>query len=355
MASKSANRILHLPLRPSNPFSFTHTTRPTPALSRRNPAPSIRSISISSPRHASARPSSVARTLSKTGANKPLASPAIMQKEALRKAISSGSAFDFIGLAPETFVTLPSSQRPSWINQFSDRWLWEKTRLMSRGRTALIILYYKFWALRTRSPRQVEKLGTSARLRYRIFEWWDFEILKTRKVVKRLYEEMYNRLADGEVERLEGRVKRDLMASLKGRVMARGQNDRIQWRLERYTKTPRCVGYSVLAPDVSAASKPAWTPTLLQQAVLEVESMQSVKKEKRVTDGKGGWVIKDVSEGPKGQDGWPLPKKVKEYVVLHKHVRDGKSSRWMIWGMTKPTTLYDVKKQLREKLGQAEV
>ncbi|KAG8624273.1 hypothetical protein KVT40_007340 [Elsinoe batatas] len=355
MASKSANRLLHLPLRPPNPFTFSHTAHHTSPLSRRVAPSSRHTFSTSSPRHASARPSSVARTASKTGANKPLGSPALMQKEALRKAIASGSAFDAIGLAPETFVTLPSSQRPSWITQFSDRWLWEKTRLMSRGRMALVILYYKFWALRTRSPREVEKLGTSARMRYRIYEWWDFEILKTRKVVKGLYEEMYTRLADGEVGRLEGKVKRDLMASLKGRVMARGQHDRMQWRLERYTKSPRCVGYSVLAPDASAASKPAWMPTLLQQAVVEVESMQSVKREKRVADGKGGWTIKDVSEGPKGQDGWPLPKKVKEYVVLHKHVRDGKSSRWMIWGMTNPTTLFDVKKQLREKLGQTEV
>ncbi|KAF4548521.1 Hypothetical protein D9617_27g044880 [Elsinoe fawcettii] len=345
MAGLPTRRLLDLSSRSSNTSS--------PLLASLNSArhAPVRTFTTTPRRHASARASSVARASSKTGV-KPMATPSLQQKEALRSAIASGRAFDVMGLAPETFITLPLSERPSWLTAFRDRWLWEKARFMARGKMAFILGYFKFWALRTRSPAQVVRLGTTARMRYRLFEWWDFEMWKVPGVAKGLYEEMYKRLADGEVGKLEGKVKSDLMGSLKGRVASRGRQMGTEWRLVRYMRRPRCVGYSVVAP--SPEGKAAWEQTFLEQAVVELESLQSVKRTKKVADGKGGKEVKDVSEGPKGEDGWPEPSKVREYVVLQKSIVDGRPGKWQIWGMARPTSVADVKAELRERLGQSD-
>ncbi|TKX23093.1 hypothetical protein C1H76_4641 [Elsinoe australis] len=311
----------------------------------------LRPFTTTSPHGARPATAGAARA-SKARAGKAQPSPGLMQKEQMKRMMKDGSAFQAMGLAPETFTTLPLRDRPSFLTDFSTRWLWEKTRLQKRAKQLFALLYFKFWAVRTRSPDAVARLGTNARLRYRLFEWYDFELFRTPRIARELYEEMYRALASGELDGVAGKVKGDLLGSLRGRVEARGKLNSTEWKLVRYTKRPRCVGYSVIMPNPD--SKEPWSQSWLQQAVVEVESLQSVKRIRRVPDGKGGYEFRDVSGGAKDREGWPVPRTVREYVVIQKSVVEGRQGRWMLWGMTKPTTVLDVKRELREKLGLPE-
>ncbi|PNS19683.1 CRAL-TRIO domain-containing protein [Sphaceloma murrayae] len=355
MASAHASRLFQLSHHRPRIYAFEHLDAcpflPLPSASHRHGGPP------SDPRPFSTSPSLPARASSQSGprvgrarAQPAIPSPVKLQKIEMQAAIRSGAAFAAMGVAPDTFITLPLSKRPSFLHNYRDRWTWEVARLRSRMKTVAALAYFKFWIFRTRNPKDVVGLTRSEKLKYRLFEWYGLEMFKVAEIARGMYEKMYEALAEGKVERrLEQTVKDDLMDSLKNRVESRGRLMRTEWRLEEWLSKPKVVSYTVLCPDPSG--KPGWEQSFLQQAVVRMESKQAVRRWIKRMDAKGVFREQVANEESLDKDGWPPAKRVEEYVVLHKSVVDGKQGRWMIWGMTKPTTVLDVKRDLRSRLG----
>lgn len=266
---------------------------------------------------------------------------ALMQKKAQREAMESGKIFDEIGILPDTFVTQRMAERPEWVKAPGDRWLWEKARLKARIIATYQFVVIKYWMVRTRHPDEVRAMGFLERIRYSLAEWHKFELFKSTKIADQLYKDMYKALADGNVEPLHKCAKREIFQSLKSRIAARGATTDTTWSLDKYHHRPRLVSYTAALID---PNRPKWAQNWLQQAVVELDTDQSLTRRRTVAgaaakDGQQK-VAQKISSG-----------RVREYFVIQKAVVDGVPGPWQIWGMTQPTSIVDVRRVEAKKMG----
>ncbi|KAF2150373.1 hypothetical protein K461DRAFT_280393 [Myriangium duriaei CBS 260.36] len=260
--------------------------------------------------------------------------------------MASGRMFDEVGVLPDTFVLQPAAERPSWTQAFADRWLWEKARAKDRVIKAYQFIAIKFFMVRLTPPEAHAALPLWSRIKSYFpprSGWYNFQLLQSAMIADALYKDMYTALAAGNLDRVEGKLKRDVLASLRSRVLSRGSHTDTRWKLEKYNAKPRTVAYTVALVD---PNKPKWRQTWMQQAVVEMDTEQSLVRTKRVIRPGGR---EEVVEGKKESGGT-----VREYVVIQKLVVDGVEEGWKIWGMTRATTLADVKKAERKRLGLEE-
>lgn len=194
----------------------------------------------------------------------------------------------------------------------------------------------KYFMVRTKNPADVRGLGFLERLQYRLFNWPQFEIFKVSKIADGLYRDMYTALARGDLESVSDRLKNDILQSLKSRAMSREGVD-TKWTLEKYNRNPRLVSYSIALID---PSKPKWQQSYMQQAVVELDSDQSLTRRKKAAQAGGAPAL-----------GQTTSSRVREYLVIQKDVHDGVPGRWKIWGTTRPTTILDVKREENKKMG----
>lgn len=211
------------------------------------------------------------------------------------------------------------SERPK---NLSERWEWEKARLKARFLSTYQLAAVKYFLVRKHEPGYSSELSGLEKFKYALTGWWKFDVFSSASIAKALYLQMYQGLAKGDAEALKGVVKKDMLSSLVSRIESRGR-ETTEWTLERWIKNPRCVAYQVALID---PNRPKWRQSWMQQAVVVMESEQSL-------------VRKRQGKAEKKEQG-----KVKEYVVIQKEVIDGVDGKWRIWGTTKATTLEDVRK-----------
>ncbi|GAM87043.1 hypothetical protein ANO11243_050640 [Dothideomycetidae sp. 11243] len=228
------------------------------------------------------------------------------------------------------------AERPGWLKDYRDRWLWEKARLKSRFTAFYQFMAVKYFMVRTEHPATVQAMGFLERLQYRLFSWYNFEMWSVTKIADRLYRDMYLALASGDIDSINNKLKKDISQSLKSRVLSRGKNTEAVWTLDKYHHRPRLVAYSVALID---PNKPKWAQSYMQQAVVELDTDQSLTRRKRTLEKQAETAGQNTA------------RRVREYFVIQKSVIDGVGEDWKIWGMTRPTTIQDVRRDLNKQMG----
>lgn len=163
------------------------------------------------------------------------------------------------------------------------------------------------------------------------------------KTAQDLYEQMYHALASGKIDELRPRLCESIHASLSARVANRPPGQRTLWTLHRYVGAPRVVSYRASLFDPGEESH---RRTTSQQVVVRIRSMQSLRKMKKVREGKVVREVLDVGSVA-GDEG----KEVLEYFVVQRMMRKGVPGPWMIWGTTTETTLASLERA--EQLARA--
>ena len=207
--------------------------------------------------------------------------------------------------------------------------------------------FLKFWTIQTRPASEVRALPWYKRWHHRLFVTFDFEHRKLPRIAKTLYEEMYTRLADGSIDTMRPRLCENIHASLVDRVQARGPNTKMEWTLHKYRSEPRVVSHRTSLMDRNVAA--GHNKSLLQQAVLRVKSVQSLKRFKKVRQ-KDGKIVDVLDEGSVGgAEG--QGRDVVEYFVVQRMTRKGKKGDWKVWGTTQETTIQMIEAQHRKARG----
>lgn len=160
------------------------------------------------------------------------------------------------------------------------------------------------------------------------FTYYNFESFRVARIGQATYIKMYTALAQGDSDTLRSVTKPGLYETLRHSLLPADRGGR--WRIHRYLKVPKLVAYNVAMPNPDARG---FDMAMVQQAVVEMDTLQSL-------------TTKYDEEGVR-------VKHVREWVVLHKTRKDGKESEWRIWGMTKPTTMEDIKLMELQRLGLA--
>ena len=206
----------------------------------------------------------------------------------------------------------------------------------------------KYWYLATKSPAEVNALTWQRRLYHRLFVWPDFQYFQIRDITCRLYEEMYTRLAKGDVDPMRGRLCASMYDSLTNRIHARPPKTKFEWQRHRYIGWPRVVSHKVMlmSADVGDGTK----ATMIQQAVVRIRSEQSLRRVRRVV-ASDGTMTEELEKGSVG--GGQRGKEVVEYVVVQRSTRKGVAGEWMLWGTTEPTTLDKVEAKEKALKGES--
>jgi len=195
----------------------------------------------------------------------------------------------------------------------------------------------------THPPSYYKNMGWMRWLGSWFVDLYDLERSKLVPNAKQLYEEMYTRFANGSIDAMRPRLCDTIYVSLASRIQARAPNTNLEWKLHRYVGTPWLCSYRVGA--LSDKPVPSDQNNTIQQAVVRIRSMQSLKRSKRIR-GKGGAPTTELVEEGSGEE-----KLVIEYLVIQKMLRKGKPGPWMIWGTTEETTMEKLEAVQKKKMG----
>lgn len=229
---------------------------------------------------------------------------------------------------------------PSLTGNFSGRYKLEKARFIQRFKDIASTGVMKFIYIRDADR-------TRSFLPSRFKTWFRFPHLSRTQIpsiAKGLYEEMYTNFAKGTIDNMRPRLGENIYESLKGRIVSRPPNTSLKWTLHRYVGSPRLVSHRYT--PLTAGVKDKYKQSTLQQAVVRIESMQSLERVRKVRgrDGKVSAVVEEGSSRPEG-------KEVVEYFVVQRMMRKGKVGQWKIWGTTEEMTLEKLEAEEKNKLG----
>lgn len=206
----------------------------------------------------------------------------------------------------------------------------------------------KYFLVKSRPKSEISKLGWSKWFSYHLFgPKPDMDLFKVSGIAQGLYEEMYTKLASGEIESMQRKLCENINNSLSARIAGRPPNTRMQWTLHRYIAKPKLVSFRV---TIMPLNEEVHERTFIAQAVVRIRSMQSLRKVRKVR-GKNGKTEEILEEGSVGGGSGEGGKEVTEYFVVQKMQRRGKPGHWMVWGATNPTTLEKVLADEKRKKG----
>lgn len=208
-------------------------------------------------------------------------------------------------------------------------------------RDVMSFVIVKFYFVRPKSKEDMKALSWSQWLKYRFFVHNDYQLFELPSIAKRLYQEMYERFADGTIDRMQPRMAESIYASLSSKVARRSPNSRVQWKLHKYVGYPWLVSYR---QTVLSTTEPQHMRSTIQQAVVRIKSMQSLKKYKKVRQ-KSGATVEELEEGST-----PDAKPVMEYFVIQKMTKKGYPGPWKVWGTTTETTWDVIKEEDRREI-----
>lgn len=194
----------------------------------------------------------------------------------------------------------------------------------------------------TSEPAYVyEEMGRFRRFLTYFTNQYDLERWKLVENAEKLYSEMYNCFAQGNIDAMRPRLCDTIYQNLASRIQSRAPNTRLEWKLHKYVGKPWVCSYRVGV--LSAKPKPSNEQNVLQQAVVRIKSIQSLKTIKR-TRGKATGTSEESVTGGEEQ------LKV-EYLVIQKMLRKGKPGPWMVWGTTGETTMEKIEEAEKAKKG----
>lgn len=156
----------------------------------------------------------------------------------------------------------------------------------------------------------------------------------------------------GNVESLRPCLCESISDSLSQRIASRPTNTYLDWKLHRYVGSPRLASYRATLLMMNDDKE---KQTTVQQAVVRIRSVQSLRRVKRERQRDGsvrevtdeGSVVGSGVGGANAGEG----KDVTEYFVVQKMIRKGVEGQWMIWGTTGETTLEKLERDRRRELG----
>ncbi|RPA87303.1 hypothetical protein BJ508DRAFT_98291 [Ascobolus immersus RN42] len=219
-----------------------------------------------------------------------------------------------IGLLPHTFIMPRWSNRPSLFGNPKERFTLTKGFVKSKLGTIMEMMIFKW-----KSPMKL-KLGEPKK---------DF--------AKKTYQEMYQHLAEGDIEKLKGITGSGLMDKLIKQIMARPRlaHQKLVWNCR-----------DLKATRVSNRAFHFWGQGIeMRQAVFRMESYQQLKRVK--TDPRNPSKI--IGEAPGKQS---PERKVVEYVVFQKRkIGDTPESSWYLWGSVDETTPDQYREMVRNQPG----
>lgn len=196
----------------------------------------------------------------------------------------------------------------------------------------------------TQPPEVYEEMGRLRRFGTYFHSLYDLERSKIVPNAEKLYAEMYTCFAKGNIDAMRPRLCDNIYGLLASRIQTRAPNTRFEWKVHRYVGKPWLCSYRVGVMDPNP--KPSNENNVLQQAVVRIRSMQSLKKFKR-TRAKGSTNAEEVLEAGSGDE-----KLVIEYLVIQKMLRKGKPGPWKVWGTTDETTMEKIEAAEKKKIGE---
>lgn len=159
----------------------------------------------------------------------------------------------------------------------------------------------------------------------------DFQTSRIPAIAKSLYEQMYSHFAQGNLSPIAPKLCESIYSSLDQRILSRGPNTGVQWQLHRWLSEPKIVSHKYM-PMSLEDNKDKTKQTTIQQVCVRMESLQSLKKIKKVRQ--GGRVVEVLEEGSS-----QVAKPVTEYLVVQRLCKRGKMGEWMVWGTTRESSV----------------
>ncbi|KAI5203927.1 hypothetical protein E4T39_03872 [Aureobasidium subglaciale] len=211
-----------------------------------------------------------------------------------------------VGLIPGTFIMPTGNQLPSLTNDFSTRFALEKHRLWLRIKEVFGRHYMGYFHVKPRA---------------------DFQTSQIPSISKDLYTQMYTAFSSGNLAPMMPRLCENIAQSLEARIHARGPNTGMTWHLHQWLSEPKIVSHKYM-PMSLEDNKDKTKQTTIQQVVVRMQSLQSLKMIKKVKQ--GAKVVEVMHEGSSQAS----PKPVTEYLVVQRLCKRGKMGDWMIWGTT---------------------
>jgi protein MBA1 len=154
----------------------------------------------------------------------------------------------------------------------------------------------------------------------------DFQTSLVPSIAKSLYEEMYTAFSSGNLSPISHKLCENIQTSLEQRIASRGPNVGILWTLHSWTSAPKVVSHKYM-PMSLEDNKDKSKQTTIQQVCVRMQSLQSLKKVRRVKQ--GNQTVEVLEEGSSAE-----PKEVVEYLVVQRLCKRGNMGPWMVWGTT---------------------
>lgn len=151
-----------------------------------------------------------------------------------------------------------------------------------------------------------------------------FETAKIPSIAKSLYKEMYTAFAAGDLTPVRSKLCENITMVLESRIAARNPNTAVTWTLHQQLSEPRTMSHKYMPLDLESSDKTK--ATTLQQAVVRLHTVQSLKMVKKVRAGNKTMEVEEEGSNP--------PTEVIEYFVVQRTMKYGKLGEWMIWGTT---------------------
>ncbi|KAI5204891.1 hypothetical protein E4T42_03018 [Aureobasidium subglaciale] len=211
-----------------------------------------------------------------------------------------------VGLIPGTFIMPTGNQLPSLTQDFKTRYALEKHRIWLRMKEIFGRHYMGYMHVKPRA---------------------DFQTSKIPSISKDLYTEMYTSFSQGNLAPIMPKLCENIAQSLEARIHARGPNTGMMWSLHQWLAEPKVVSHKYM-PMSLEDNKDKTQQTTIQQVVVRMQSLQSLKMVKKVK--LGGKVVEVMDE----QSSQASPKAVTEYLVVQRLCKRGNMGDWMIWGTT---------------------
>ncbi|GAB7345939.1 hypothetical protein MBLNU457_4169t3 [Dothideomycetes sp. NU457] len=273
-------------------------------------------------------------------AYKPKQKPQKSIAVAMQEMAQSAEIPDDVGLMEGTFIQPIYENRPDWLTDTRRRIAWERARASAKLKDLFQREFTRRHYITKEPPEVYKEMGRLRRFGTYFHSQYDLERWKLVGYAEKLYSEMYTCFAKGNIDAMRPRLCETIYQTLASRIQTRAPNTRLEWKLHQLVGKPWVCSYRV--GILSADPKPSNENNVIQQAVVRIKSIQSLKTIKRVRNKQSG-TTEEVVTG--GEEQLKI-----EYVVIQKMLRKGKPGPWMVWGTTTETTMEkieaDEKKQL---------
>ncbi|CAD0109515.1 unnamed protein product [Aureobasidium uvarum] len=249
-----------------------------------------------------------------------------------------------VGLIPATFIMPTGNRLPSLTADFSTRFALEKHRAWLRIKEIfgyglplppppppipvsdldLRLLHSAFFF----GPEETNTYSHSRHYMgyFHVKPRADFQTSAIPSIAKSLYQDMYTAFASGNLAPVAPKLCENVHMSLEQRIQQRSANVGIAWTLHNWTATPKIVSHKYM-PMSLEDNKDKTKQTTIQQVCVRMQSLQSLKKVRRVKQ--GNKTVEVIEEGSSA-----APKEVVEYLVVQRLCKRGKMGPWMVWGTT---------------------